>query len=167
MYILNMDNIYLMIKNFKYDLLRLIEPYKHTSISTIDADIENQIEKVSKKTVVATGNVFINTLIYLIDSAKYLHFLLLSEFQQYMNIQNTDELQYVHIKEDIHSENNDISNEEEEEKEDDEQLYKAHDEALDEIINNEEENNIEIIDKKQLYNTSWFGFCYNDKVKNE
>ena len=163
-----MDNISLMIKNFKYDLLRLIEPYKHTSISTIDSDIENQIEKVSKKTVVATGNVFINTLIFLIDSAKYLHFFLLSEFEQYMNIQNTDEIQYVHIKEDNDSENNDISNEEEkkdeEDEEDDEQLYKAHDEALDNIINNEEEKTNS---NEKLVTKSWFGFTYKEKVKDE
>lgn len=156
-----MDKITLMLSNLKYDLFRLIEPYKHTSISTMDADIENQIEKVSKKAVVATGNIFINTLIYAIDVAKIFNNFLIDEFDKYMNIQNSDELQYVHIKEDSDSENNDISNEEEEKKdeEDDEQLYKAHDETLDKIINNEEK----IEEKKHEPTTTWFGFGTKSK----
>ena len=159
-----MDKITLILSNIKFDLFRLIEPYKHTSISTMDADIENQLEKVSKKVVVASGNVFINTLIYAIDGAKFLHYFLIDEFDKYMNIQNSDELQYVHIIEDNDSENNDISNEEEKknekDEEDDEQLYKAHDEALDKIIDNEE--------KKHEPTTSWFGFgASKDKSKQE
>ena len=104
-----MDKITLMLSNLKYDLFRLIEPYKHTSISTMDADIENQLEKVSKKVVVASGNVFINTLIYAIDGAKFLHYFLIDEFNKYLNIQNSESIQYVNITHPIDDKSDEVS----------------------------------------------------------
>jgi|TARA_B100001093_G_scaffold296133_1_gene282361 hypothetical protein len=161
-----MDKITLMLSNLKYDLLRLIEPYKHTSISTIDSDIENQIEKVSKKAVVASGNIIVNTLIFIIDGAKFLHYFLIDEFDKYMNIQNSESIQYVNIthppddKSDAFSETNEDSDKNEQANED-----------YDEITNNEEEeikDIKEIEEKKHEPSTSWFGFGGSkDKLKDE
>lgn len=149
-----MDKITLMITNLKYNLLRLIEPYKHTSISTIDDDIENQIEKVSKKAAVASGNIVVNTLICIIDAPKCLHYFLLSEYDKYMNIQNSESIQYVNTT----YQPDDITSEVSETNED-----------YDEITNNEEEEEEEEIkEKKHEPTTSWFGFCVlKEKFKDE
>lgn len=153
-----MDKITLMLSNIKYDLLRLIEPYKHTSISTMDADIENHIEKVSKKAVVASGNVFINTLIFIIDGTKFLHYFLLDEFNKYMNIQNSESIQYVNITDPPDDKSDEVSetNEDSDKNED-----------YDEITNNEEEIK-EIKEKKHEPISSWFGFGGSkDKLKDK
>ena len=153
-----MDKITLMLSNIKYDLLRLIEPYKHTSISTMDADIENHIEKVSKKAVVASGNVFINTLIFIIDGTKFLHYFLLDEFNKYMNIQNSESIQYVNITDPPDDKSDEVSetNEDSDKNED-----------YDEITNNEEEIK-EIKEKKHEHISSWFGFGGSkDKLKDK
>ena len=157
-----MDNISLMIKNFKYDLLRLIEPYKHTSISTMDADIENQLEKVSKKAVVASGNIIVNTLIFIIDGAKFLHYFLLDEFNKYMNIQNSESIQYVNITHPIDDKSDKVS-----ETNEDSDANEETNEDYDKIINNEEEIK-EIEENKHEPTTSWFGFGGSkDKSKQE
>lgn len=157
-----MDKITLMLSNLKYDLFRLIEPYKHTSISTMDADIENQLEKVSKKVVVASGNVFINTLIYAIDGAKFLHYFLIDEFNKYMNIQNSESIQYVNITHPIDDKSDEVS-----ETNEDSDAKEETNEDYDKIINNEEEIK-EIEEKKQEPTTYWFGFGGSkDKLKDE
>tara|TARA_X000000950_G_scaffold142486_1_gene176641 strand:+ start:16958 stop:17431 length:474 start_codon:yes stop_codon:yes gene_type:complete len=157
-----MDKITLMLSNLKYDLFRLIEPYKHTSISTMDADIENQLEKVSKKVVVASGNVFINILIYAIDGAKFLHYFLIDEFNKYMNIQNSESIQYVNITHPIDDKSDEVS-----ETNEDSDANEETNEDYDKIINNEEEIK-EIEEKKHEPTTSWFGFGGSkDKSKQE
>ena len=157
-----MDKITLMLSNLKYDLFRLIEPYKHTSISTMDADIENQLEKVSKKVVVASGNVFINTLIYAIDGAKFLHYFLIDEFNKYMNIQNSESIQYVNITHPIDDKSDEVS-----ETNEDSDAKEETNEDYDKIINNEEEIK-EIEEKKHEPTISWFGFGGSkDKSKQE
>ena len=143
------------LKNLEIDLYRLIEPYKHTSISTMDADIENQLEKVSKKCVVASGNVFINILIFAIDSVMYLNYIFLSEFDMLINNKNTFDNQYVNVNEkDVNT------NEDYDEIQDNDKIQDN-----DEIIDNDEKNYDKThVDESYSY---WFGIKFKNKLKDE
>ena len=118
--------------------------------------------KVSKKVVVASGNVFINTLIYAIDGAKFLHYFLIDEFNKYMNIQNSESIQYVNITHPIDDKSDEVS-----ETNEDSDANEETNEDYDKIINNEEEIK-EIEENKHEPTTSWFGFGGSkDKSKQE
>ena len=120
------------------------------------------LEKVSKKAVVATGNIFINTLIYAIDGAKFLHYFLIDEFNKYMNIQNSESIQYVNITHPIDDKSDEVS-----ETNVDSDAKEETNEDYDKIINNEEEIK-EIEEKKHEPTISWFGFGGSkDKSKQE
>lgn len=52
----------------------LIYPYKHNTIESVeqDPDIENQLEKVSKQSVVVVGNIFVKLLILNVETIKWI-----------------------------------------------------------------------------------------------
>ena len=155
------------LKNLEIDLYRLIEPYKHTSISTMDADIENQLEKVSKKCVVASGNVFINILIFAIDSVMYLNYIFLSEFDMLINNKNTFDNQYVNVNEKDVNTNEDYDEIQDNDKiqDNDEIIDNDKIQDNDEIIDNDEKNYDKThVDESYSY---WFGIKFKNKLKDE
>ena len=55
-------------------MMNIIHPYKHNTIESVeqDPDIENQLEKVSKQSVVAVGNIFVKLLILKVETIKWI-----------------------------------------------------------------------------------------------
>ena len=69
-----MDVLNTMASKFVKYITNIVNPYKHNTSESVDADgdIENQIEKFSKKGAVITGNVIVNLLILKVDMLLYL-----------------------------------------------------------------------------------------------
>lgn len=55
-------------------MMNIIHPYKHNTIESVeqDPDIENQLEKVSKQSVVVAGNIFVKLLILKVETIKWI-----------------------------------------------------------------------------------------------
>ena len=55
-------------------IMNIIHPYKHNTIVSVeqDPDIENQLEKVSKQSVVVVGNIFVKLLILKVETIKWI-----------------------------------------------------------------------------------------------
>lgn len=63
----------------------ILKPYKYTSVQEIqDSDIENQLEKYSKLSVVCASNVFVNMCMLKIDIVKYICEHIKFEYDKYM-----------------------------------------------------------------------------------
>lgn len=60
--------------NFTAMAYQLISPYKYSSYESVQesSDIENQIEKRSIQFAVVSGNIYVNSMIVLMKSVKYL-----------------------------------------------------------------------------------------------
>ena len=101
-------------------IMNIIHPYKHNTIVSVeqDPDIENQLEKVSKQSVVVVGNIFVKLLILKVETIKWISL----RVKEYIDTMMDKEIS-------IEQEDT------EEEKEDTEE-------------DTNEENNFEIIDKK-------------------
>tara|TARA_B110000305_G_C18848892_1_gene363606 strand:+ start:148 stop:516 length:369 start_codon:yes stop_codon:yes gene_type:complete len=69
-----MDVLNTMASKFVNYITNFVNPYKHNTSESVenDGDIENQIEKFSKKGAVITGNVIVNLLILKVDMLLYL-----------------------------------------------------------------------------------------------
>ena len=68
--------------NFFKDILK---PYKYKTIEEVEtSDIENQIEKYSKLSVVGASNILVNICMLKIDVVKYLCEYIKSEYDVYM-----------------------------------------------------------------------------------
>lgn len=59
--------------NFTSMVYQLISPYKYSSYESIQesSDIENQIEKRTIQFAVVTGNIYVNSMVVLMRSLKY------------------------------------------------------------------------------------------------
>jgi hypothetical protein len=99
-------------------MMNIIHPYKHNTIESVeqDPDIENQLEKVSKQSVVVVGNIFVKLLLLKVETIKWISL----RVKAYIDI--------------IMDKETSIKEEDAEEKEEPEETN--------------EENNFEIIDKK-------------------
>ena len=62
--------------NFTNMVYQFISPYKYSSYESVQesSDIENQIEKRSVQFAVVTGNIYVNSMVALMKSVKYLGF---------------------------------------------------------------------------------------------
>lgn len=68
--------------NFFKDILK---PYKYKTVEEVEtSDIENQIEKYSKLSVVGASNILVNICMLKIDVVKYLCEYIKSEYDLYM-----------------------------------------------------------------------------------
>lgn len=62
----------------------IIKPYKYTSIEDVEtADIENQIEKYSKMSIIASNNIFMNLMMFQVDFLKEGCIFLRSKYDKY------------------------------------------------------------------------------------